>query len=120
MMIGLLGGRAGPLTAIAATTNDALLTTCLQRRELGTRSLRGPGSVAVQREGDIDIRPQRARDIVPVLLAPEQRLPRVQMLRLVEVAVGDVRVVLQARDGKQIVAISCLPHINQVHEPLAM
>ena len=56
----------------------------------------------------------------PTLLAPQQRLPRVEVLRLVEVAVGDVRVVLQARHRKQIVAVGRLPHVDQLREPLAV
>ena len=42
------------------------------------------------------------------------------MLRFVEVAVGHVRVVLQARHGKQIVAVRRFPHVNEVDEPLAV
>jgi len=42
------------------------------------------------------------------------------MLGLVEVAVGDVRVMLQARHRKQIVAIGSLPHIDEVGQLLAV
>ena len=52
---------------------------------------RRPGAVAIERQRDVDVGAQRPRDRVPVLLAPQQRLPRIEVLRLVEVAVGDVR-----------------------------
>ena len=42
------------------------------------------------------------------------------MLRLVEVAVGHVRVVLQARHRKQIVAVCGFPHVHETRQPLAM
>ena len=47
-------------------------------------------------------------------------LPRVEMLRLVEVAVGHVRVVLQARHRKQIVAIRRFPDVHEIRQLLAM
>ena len=53
------------------------------------RSLSGcPGTVAIERQRDVDVGAQRARDRLPVLLAPQQRLPRIQVLGLVEVAVA--------------------------------
>ena len=42
------------------------------------------------------------------------------MLRLVEVAVGHVRVVLQARHRKQIVAIRGFPQVHEIRQLLAM
>jgi hypothetical protein len=54
------------------------------------------GAVAVERQRDVDVLPQGVGDRFPVFLALEQRLPRVKMLRLVEVAVGDVGIVLEA------------------------
>ena len=56
-------------------------------------------TVAVERQRDIDVGAERPRNHFPRLLAPQQRLPRVEMLRLVEIAVGDIRVVLQAATG---------------------
>jgi hypothetical protein len=38
------------------------------------------------------------------------------MLGFVEVAVGNVGVMLQARDWKQIVTVRGLPHVDQVGE----
>ena len=42
------------------------------------------------------------------------------MLGLVEVAVGNIGIVLQARHRKQIVAIGSLPHIDEIGQLLAM
>ena len=38
-----------------------------------------PRAVAVQRQGDVDVGPQRARDGIPCLLASQERLPGVEM-----------------------------------------
>lgn len=51
---------------------------------------------------------------------PKQRLPRIQVLGFVEVAVGDVRVMLQARHRKQIVAVRGFPEVHQVAKLLAV
>src|SRR5258708_2885683 len=55
-----------------------------------------------------------------MLLAAQQRLPRIEMLRFMEVAVRDVRVVLEARHRKQIVAVRRFPDVDEPGEPLAV
>ena len=81
---------------------------------------RGPRAVAVQRERHVHVVTQRARNGLPALLAPQQRLPRVHVLRFVEVAVRYIGVVLQARDREQIVAVRRFPDVDQFYEPLAV
>ena len=54
-------------------------------------------------------------------VAQEEIEPRVrEVLRFVEIAVGDVRVVLQARHREQIVAVARLPYVHQIGKPLTM
>src|SRR5262245_38790189 len=75
---------------------------------------RGPGAVAVQRQCDVDIPAQRVPDCRPLLFTPDERLPRVQMLRFVEVAAGDIRVMLEAGHREEVVAIGRFPHVDQI------
>src|SRR5258706_6970657 len=75
---------------------------------------RGPRSVAEERQRDVDIALQRLLDGRPRFFAAYQRLPRVQVLWFVKVAAGDVREVLEAGHGKQIVAVGRLPYIHQI------
>ena len=42
------------------------------------------------------------------------------MLRLVEVAVGDVRVVLQAGDREEIVAVGRFPDVDEIRQLVAV
>ncbi len=47
-------------------------------------------------------------------------LPRVQVLRFVEIAVDDIRKVLEAGHREEVVAIAGLPDVNQIGELIAM
>src|SRR5439155_26713063 len=66
----------------------------------------------------VQVRAQRVGDGLPVLLATQQRLPRVQVLRLVKVAAGHVRIVLEAGDREEVVAIGRLPDVDEAGETL--
>src|ERR1041384_90145 len=91
------------------------------RPETGvTSTLRRPGPVAEQRQRDIDVAAQRLTDGRPALLAAHQRLPRVEVLRLVEVAVGDIREVFHARDREEVVAVGGFPHVDEVRQLVAV
>src|SRR5215471_20345104 len=79
-----------------------------------------PRSVSIQRKRDVDVRSQRRCDRVPVLLAPHEGLPRVKVLRFMEVAVGNVGVVLEARDREQIVSVGRLPDVHELGHALSV
>src|SRR5262245_50800031 len=81
---------------------------------------RSPRSVAEERESDIDVGAERRAHGWPVLLGAHQRLPRIEVLRFVKVAVGDVRKVLEAGYREQIVAIAGFPYIDEIGQLIAM
>src|SRR5262245_13286784 len=89
------------------------------RRCWTQRSGGSPGLFSVERQRDIDVGSQRLADGRPVLVASHERLPGVEMSRLVKVAIGHVRVMLEAGHREQIVAIGSLPDVDEVRQLFA-
>src|SRR5262245_43435641 len=83
---------------------------------LSLSSRRRPGFFPVERQGDVDVGAQRLADGRPVLVASHERLTRVEMSGLVAVAVGHVRVVLDAGDREQVVAIGRFPDVDEIRQ----
>ena len=69
------------------------------------RDLRGAGEIAVERDGDVFVAAHAILDRLGIFLAVDERLPRVNMLRLVEVAVRNERqprIARAAQGGKNL------------------
>jgi hypothetical protein len=80
---------------------------------LGETLVETEAVVAIERERDVAVDPDAVLDRFGILLAIEERLPRVDVLRLVEIAAGDEGQFFQADRIEDIVAVGDLPGVEQ-------
>ena len=76
--------------------------------------------VAVEGQGDVAVFPDALLDRLGVLLAAEEGLPGVEVLRLVEVAVRQEGEPLQADGGVEVVAVGDFPGVEEGGEFVLM